>query len=77
MQIGFRAYNGHMGSAEAILLLIALIVIVMLSFRRGKLGPLIRAIEEFKNQFGGGPRPPSHPLPGNDSKMLNRPRSQS
>jgi hypothetical protein len=32
-----------------------------------------RAIEELAR---GGPRPPSHPLSGDDSKFLNRPRSR-
>jgi hypothetical protein len=33
------------------------------------LGP---AIDEL---FRGGPRPPSHPIPGNDSRFLTRRRS--
>jgi hypothetical protein len=45
-----------------------LIVAVLLFGGGGKLGPAIRGM------FRGGPRPPSHPIPGDDSEILNRPR---
>ncbi len=50
--------------------LIIVLVLAILLFGGGKLGPAIR------DMFRGGPRPPSHPLPGNDSEILNRPRRQ-
>ena len=40
------------------------------SFWGSKLIPAIRDL------FRGGLRPPSHPMPGDDSKILNRPRSR-
>ena len=36
--------------------------------------PLIPALRDL---FRGGPRPPSHPLPGDDSRLLTRRRSKS
>jgi hypothetical protein len=38
---------------------------------RNTLGPAIRDL------LHGGPRPPLHPIPANDSRILNRPRSKS
>jgi hypothetical protein len=50
-------------------LLVAFVVAVLIfGGGGGKLGPAIRDL------FHGGPRPPSHPLPGDDSKILTRPR---
>jgi hypothetical protein len=67
------SYNGRMGSAELVLVLMVAVTVL---FGRGKVGSLIRALEEFQDQFWRGPRPPTHPLPGNDSKILNRLRSR-
>ena len=52
--------------------LIDLLFIVIIAL--GVLGSktIGQAIQEFAR---GGPRPPSHPIPGNDSKILNRVRS--
>jgi len=36
--------------------------------------PLIPVLRDL---FRGGPRPPSHPLPGDDSPLLNRRRTKS
>jgi hypothetical protein len=33
--------------------------------------------QAFRDQFRGGPRPPSHPLPADDSRILNRRRRRS
>jgi hypothetical protein len=49
------------------LLFILIIALALLSWE--KIGV---AIQELAR---GGPRPPSHPLPGDDSKFLNRRRS--
>jgi hypothetical protein len=38
---------------------------------------LSEALQNFKDALGGGPRPPTHPLPGDDSVILNRRRSLS
>ncbi len=48
--------------------LFAVLVVAVLFLWGGKLGPAIQ------DMFRGGPRPPSHPLPSNDSRILNRPR---
>jgi hypothetical protein len=54
--------------------LIVVLVVAILLFWGGNFGPPIQAIRDM---FRGGPRPPSpppsHPLPGDDSKILNRP----
>jgi hypothetical protein len=34
-------------------------------------------IQNFRDALGGGPRPPTHPLPGDDSVIVNRRRSRS
>jgi Sec-independent protein translocase protein TatA len=65
-----------MGNAE----IVALLSLILLLFgwrNLDTLGPgLVHAIEEIKNHLGGGPQPPSHPLPGNDSVVVNRRRSR-
>jgi hypothetical protein len=61
-----------MGRPEVVLL-IALMTLLVGVRHIALLG---EAIQEFVNQLGGGPRPPTHPMPGNDSKLLNRPRSR-
>ena len=55
-------------SIEVIDLLFILIIALAVSGSK-RIG---LAIQELAR---GGPRPPSHPLPGNDSKFLNRVRS--
>jgi hypothetical protein len=49
--------------------LLAMLVVAILLFGGGSLGPALRDL------FRGGPRPPSHPLLGNDSRFLTRTRS--
>jgi hypothetical protein len=48
--------------------IVAIVVVLLLLFRGNKLGPAIQDL------FRGGPTPPSHPLPGDDSVILNRRR---
>jgi hypothetical protein len=45
-------------------------VVVLLVFNSRWIGPAIRDL------FRGGPRPPSHPLPGDDSRILTRRRGR-
>ena len=49
--------------------LIVVLVVAILLIWGNKFGMAIQAIRDM---FRGGPRPPSHPLPGDDSKILNR-----
>jgi hypothetical protein len=44
--------------------------VAVVLFWGDKLGPAIRDL------FRGGPRPPSHPIPADDSRILNRRRSE-
>jgi hypothetical protein len=37
---------------------------------------LSEGLQSFKDALGGGPQPPTHPLPGDDSGILNRRRSR-
>jgi hypothetical protein len=46
----------------------AIFMLAVVLFWGDKLGPAIRDL------FRGGPRPPSHPIPADDSTVLNRPR---
>jgi hypothetical protein len=58
-----------METPDAIQLWISVAVLLyILLYVRDRLGPAIRDI------FRGGPRPPSHPLPADDSAILTRPR---
>ena len=57
-----------MNLREIIIILLALFV---LANARAIATSLIEAINAFK----GGPRPPSHPIPSTDSRILNRRRS--
>jgi hypothetical protein len=50
-------------------LLISLLLVWVFFFSR-KIGPAIR------DMLRGGPRPPSHPLPADDSRILNRRRER-
>ncbi|MGA3236813.1 MAG: hypothetical protein ABSG03_10950 [Bryobacteraceae bacterium] len=61
-----------MGRPEVVLL----IALAMLMVGVRHIAMLGQALQEFVNQLGGGPRPPTHPLPGNDSVIVNRPRSR-
>jgi hypothetical protein len=61
-----------MGRPEIVLL----IALVMLLLGVRHIATLGEALQDLVNQLGGGPRPPTNPLPGNDSNMLNRPRSR-
>jgi hypothetical protein len=45
-------------------------IAVLLVFNAKRIGPALRDI------FRGGPRPPSHPLPGDDSRILTRRRGR-
>jgi hypothetical protein len=49
---------------------VALFIVAVVLFWGDKLGPAIRDL------FRGGPRPPSHPIPADDSTILNRRRSK-
>ena len=49
-------------------LMFVLFLAILLFSSGNKLGPAIRDL------FRGGPRPPIHPLPADDSRILNRPR---
>jgi sec-independent protein translocase protein TatA len=65
-----------MGIPEVIVL--AALVMLLIGGRKiSELGHgLGEGIQNFKDAIGGGPRPPTHPLPGNDSVIVNRPRSR-
>jgi hypothetical protein len=49
---------------------VVLFVLAVVLFWGDKLGPAITDL------LRGGPRPPSHPIPADDSKILNRHRSE-
>jgi Sec-independent protein translocase protein TatA len=66
-----------MGIPEVIVLS-ALVMLIIGGHKIEKLGHgLAEGIQNFKDALGGGPQPPTHPLPGNDSAILNRRRSRS
>jgi hypothetical protein len=50
--------------------ILAIFMVAVVLFWGDKLGPAIRDL------FRGGPRPPSHPIPADDSTILNRRRSE-
>jgi hypothetical protein len=50
--------------------ILAIFMVAVVLFWGDKLGPAIRDL------FRGGPRPPSHPIPADDSRILNRRRSE-
>jgi len=47
-------------------MVVVLFMVAVVLFWGDKLGPAIRDL------FRGGPRPPSHPIPADDSRILNR-----
>lgn len=54
-------------------LLIILTMGVAVCFAKDIRRMIDMTIEEFERSFrGGGPRPPTHPLPADDSRILNR-----
>jgi len=53
-----------------VLAMSVILVTAMFWFRR-------ELIEALNNRGGRGPRPPSHPLPADDARLLRRRRSQS
>jgi hypothetical protein len=70
------AYNSRMGVPEFIVVA-ALVMLLIGGHQIGKLGQgLSEGIQNFKDALGGGPRPPTHPLPGDDSVIVNRRRSR-
>ena len=52
-------------------ILIVLLVLTFIIFRRW-MDTLIEAIDNFKDNFPGGPTTPMHPLPSNDGALLRR-----
>jgi hypothetical protein len=56
---------------NVISVIVAVLFLLAIFLGGGKLGPALRDL------FRGGPRPPSHPLPANDSEILTRPRSRA
>jgi len=56
---------------------VVLIALVMLLAGMRHSAVLGKTLQEFWDHFGGGSQPPTHPLPGDDSKILNRRRSRS
>ena len=54
-------------------LLLVLTVCLLLCFAKN----VRAAAEELGRNIRGGPRPPSHPLPADDSRILNRRRRSS
>jgi hypothetical protein len=57
-----------MGIRPELVNLVAAGVVAVLIFSRAK------EIVEALSNFRGGPRPPTHPLPSNDSALLGRRR---
>jgi hypothetical protein len=60
-----------MGLKEYITLFAVLLLLVGMRFFRHT---LFDALMEAFNNFRGGPRPPTHPLPANDAVLLLRRR---
>jgi Sec-independent protein translocase protein TatA len=64
-----------MGIPEIILL--AALAMLLMGVQIGRLGQgLSEGLQNFKDALGGGPQPPTHPLPGDDSVIVNRRRSR-
>jgi hypothetical protein len=49
----------------------------VLCFRRWMLDALVEGINNFVNNFRGGPPTPMHPSPADDSAMLHKRRSKA
>jgi hypothetical protein len=63
-----------MGVPEIIVLAV---VMLLIGVPIGKLGQgLSEGLQNFKDALGGGPQPPTHPLPGDDSVIVNRRRAR-
>jgi Sec-independent protein translocase protein TatA len=60
-----------------ILELVVILAIATFLFCGGKLREIVYAIEDALSNFRGGPGSPSHPIPANDSRLLNRRRVSS
>jgi Sec-independent protein translocase protein TatA len=58
----------HVGFPE----LVVFTVVAGLLFGGKSLHELAQALAEGIHNFRGGPRRPSHPIPANDSRILNR-----
>lgn len=55
-----------------ILTLLCGLMMVLLFFRRSSVDALIAIIENFTNNFRGGPPTPMYPLPADDGALLRR-----
>ena len=55
-----------------ILTLLCGLMMAILFFRRSSVDTLIEIIENFTNNFRGGPPTPMHPLPTDDGALLRR-----
>jgi hypothetical protein len=56
------------GFPELVVMLVFAVILFDMNKFRDKIGPAIRDL------LRGGPRPPSHPIPADDSRIINRPR---
>jgi len=54
-----------------------IIVVLLTLFVLANAHAIAMSLIEAINAFKGGPRPPSHPLPSTDSRILNRRRPHS
>ena len=61
-----------MGSREILTLLCGLMMAILF-LRRSSIDALIEIIENFTNNFPGGPPIPMHPSPTDDGALLRRP----
>jgi hypothetical protein len=64
-----RRYNQAVRPVGILELLTAIGILVVVAIGVAVRNSLSEAISNFR---GGGPRPPSHPLPADDSRLLNR-----
>jgi Sec-independent protein translocase protein TatA len=63
----------HIGTPELmVLLMVAIILFGPKSFRQ-----IAQELTDALSNFRGGPGSPSHPVPGNDSRLLNRKKARS
>ncbi len=68
-----------MEQTDSIALLLKLVVVLALLtlFRRSMRDALIEAINNFVNNFRGGPPTPMHPSPADDAALLRKRRSST